>query len=62
MSTYEIRREELRRRCQHERNDFIATAAFTAARLPQARAVVRWMRFIRRVLRAIHPGEEHASH
>lgn len=58
MSARETRRDELRRRCQRERNEFIAASAATAARLPSARQIARWMRFIRRVARVFNPGAE----
>ena len=50
MSTPDTRRAELQRRCQSERNQFIAAAANTAARLPDTRQVARWIRLARRIL------------
>jgi len=56
MNALDSRREELQRRCQRERNQFIAAGAATAARLPNARQIARWMRFARRMLRGFRPG------
>ena len=60
MNARATRREELQLRCQHQRNEIIASTAATLARLPKPRDLARWMRFARRLLRDIHGGAEHA--